>query len=107
MMPLPGAHLPVLLLLLLGGILQLTFEKKGLSGPPADHGLRPQLVNLSRQIGPHILCDGAQAHIHGPETAVAGPVLEVGAHIRGAEKDAAAGQLLDMAAISGPETVSP
>ena len=31
----------LLLLLLLGGVLQLPSEEKGLSGPPADHGLRP------------------------------------------------------------------
>ena len=46
-------------------------------------------------------------HIHRPKAPVAGAVLEVVRGVGGAEKDTAPGQLLDMAAIGGPETVRP
>ena len=90
----------MLLLLDLRLLLHVTGEVQRFASLPAGLRLRPQLVNnVVGQVAPHGFGVRLLAHVHGPETPVAGRVLKKVRRIGRAEEHALPGQLRDVTAI--------
>ena len=96
----------MLLLFDLRLLLHVTGEVQRFASLPAGLCLRPQLVdNIVGQVAPHGFGVWLLAHVHGPETPVAGRVLKKVRRIGGAEEHALPGQLRDVTAIRCAVTV--